>query len=532
MRQRTYVPSLAWLAVAVAIALASIAGSIAVHRAVVDNNEEQFAVGVEAAESELRDRIRSFSLITLLIPAVMSGEFSDISIDFIEEFMAGTGLFSGNAAPMLAASPLDGLDGVGFIGVEPDGSVDLAMVLDRAGLTAVPEPVPAVDRVIAQAVSDQRSAVSDPFQLDADGPHLLAHITPISDRLLNVAIVNLERVVAGSVTGTGSQLVHLAVVDAVTGVEVADTGSESGSPFESVLSLGAFGRRWEITATQGPGFSPQDPAIPALATLGLGLLVALLTYVVGVQTRRRWLTQVDQLKSANEANEDKDRFIAAVSHELRTPLTSIVGLAAEIADAPDRFALEEIGELTGIMARQSNEMAMLVEDLLVAARTQAGTVTVQPRPIDLSDQVTMIIEDLGVLSESVSVSGSGTAWADPLRVRQIVRNLITNAMRHGGPKIWVTLSETSDDAVVEVSDDGPPIPDDAQARMFEPYYRSADTQGQAPSVGLGLSVSRELAVLMDGRLDYTYAAGRSTFQLRLPLVLIDHGAGASGILEA
>lgn len=529
MRQRTYVPSLAWLAVAVAIALASIAGSFVVHSAVVATNEEQFAVGVEAAESELRDRIRSFQLVTVLIPAVMSGEFSNLSIDFIQDFMAGTGLFASNA-PMLAASPLDGLDGLGFVEIEPSGSVDIAMLLDRSGLSGAPGGVPAVDSAISRTAAEQRSSVSDPFQLDESGAHFFAHVTPISDKLFAMAVIDVERVVGGSVTATGSQLIHLVAVDVATGVEVANTGSTTGSRFETDLSLGAFGRRWEITATAGPDFSPQDPIVPALATLGLGLVVALLTYVVGVQTRRRWLEQVDQLKSANEANDDKDRFIAAVSHELRTPLTSIVGLAAEIADAPHRFEVDEIGELTGIMARQSNEMAMLVEDLLVAARTQAGTVTVQPRPIDLSGEVAMIVEDLAVPSTTVAIRGNATAWADPLRVRQIVRNLITNARRHGGPTIWVTLNETTDNAVVEVSDDGPPIPDDARARIFEPYYRSTDSKGQAPSVGLGLSVSRELAALMDGSLDYIHADGRSTFVLKLPLVLIDHDAASRGDL--
>lgn len=521
MRRHTLVPGLPWLAAAIVLALASIMGSLVVHRAVIDTNEEQFVLGVETAERELRDRIRSFRLITVLIPTVMAGEFSEVSIGFIEEFMAGTGLFAGNSAPLLVASQLDGLDGLGFVGINPDGSRDLSMLLDRAGLTTA-TTAPAVDAVVARTLSDLRPATSEPFQLVADGPHLFAHVTPISGRLLTIALINVEDVVQRSAMGTGTQLVHLAALDSASGVEVANTGSGGRSQFEEELALAALGRRWEITATTGPDFKPQDPMVPASATLGLGLLVALLIYVVGVQIRRRWLTQVDQLKSANEANEDKDRFIAAVSHELRTPLTSIVGLAAEIADAPDRFEVDEIGELTGIMARQSNEMAMLVEDLLVAARTQAGTVTVQPQPIDLFDQVRMIIEDLGGLSEKLCVRGSGTAWADPLRVRQIVRNLLSNAMRHGGPAVEVVLHETPSHAVVTVSDDGPPIPEEAQAKMFEPYYRSTDTRGQAPSVGLGLSVSRELASLMDGSLDYTFADDRSTFQLHLPLVLIDH----------
>ena len=93
---------------------------------------------------------------------------------------------------------------------------------------------------------------------------------------------------------------------------------------------------------------------------------------------------------------------------------------------------------------------------------------------------------------------------------------MTNALRHGGPRVEVRVTSDATTTVIEVSDNGEPVPAEARSRMFEPYYRSADLRGREPSVGLGLSVSHALARLMEGALSYAYESGRSVFRLELP----------------
>jgi signal transduction histidine kinase len=117
----------------------------------------------------------------------------------------------------------------------------------------------------------------------------------------------------------------------------------------------------------------------------------------------------------------------------------------------------------------------------------------------------------------VTVSGDNArAAADPARVRQILRNLIANAVRYGGDNIEVRIGSDGAGSWVEVSDDGPYLPEEEWESIFEPYYRYHDEPTQPGAVGLGLTVSRDLAQLMNGSLTYRHHQGRSIFTLRLP----------------
>jgi signal transduction histidine kinase len=213
----------------------------------------------------------------------------------------------------------------------------------------------------------------------------------------------------------------------------------------------------------------------------------------------------------------KDEFIASISHELRTPLTAVVGLAETLAAADHGEVPDETREFIKIIAEQAGEMAAIVQDLLVLARSDIGRVTIRPEPIDLLTETQVSMR--GVRWEhrkEPEVAGTATALADPLRVRQVIRNLLTNAVRYGGNEIKVCLTETGGWARVRVMDSGTGIPAEDRQRIFRPYERAHDRRGQPASVGLGLTVSRELAELMGGSLDYEIADGWSTFELRLP----------------
>jgi two-component system OmpR family sensor kinase len=185
---------------------------------------------------------------------------------------------------------------------------------------------------------------------------------------------------------------------------------------------------------------------------------------------------------------------------------------------PD-FQENEINEFVTLIAEQSNEVAEIVEDLLTAARTSAGTLVVAAETVDACREIDAVLAGLQPKGhDGIAVSGDApAAWADPGRFRQIVRNIITNATRHGGDLIRIELSRRAEQCVVAVLDNGSGIPDALQEQVFEPYARGHEPGTQPASVGLGLSVARDLARLMGGDVCHGREAGWTRFDLLLPI---------------
>jgi signal transduction histidine kinase len=226
------------------------------------------------------------------------------------------------------------------------------------------------------------------------------------------------------------------------------------------------------------------------------------------------LADITHMKSRHEAMSEvvraKDEFIANVSHELRTPLTAVIGLTSELAGGG--LPEPEMSEMLQLVASQAAEMSNIVDDLLVAARAEVGTVSLEMQPVDLLTELRATLEGLGMQAGLPSATPP-VVLADPRRVRQILRNLLTNAQRYGGPDRRVTSGAHGGSAWLAVCDNGPAIPDEQVVRMFEPYA----TSGGRESVGLGLAVARQLAELMGGKLAYERRAGESVFRLELPV---------------
>jgi PAS domain S-box-containing protein len=229
--------------------------------------------------------------------------------------------------------------------------------------------------------------------------------------------------------------------------------------------------------------------------------------------------QAEATQQLRDLVRTKDEFVASVSHELRTPLTAVVGLAHELGDHWRMFEEEELEDLIRVIADQATEVSAIVQDLLVAARADIGSITINPTIIDISKEVAaalMTVPEELMRRIDLDIS-TVIAWADPGRFRQIIRNLLTNALRYGGPEIGIDAHNDHGRAVVNVIDNGSGIESADRRRIFDPYFRAHDTPSQPASVGLGLAVSRQLAELMNGELTYDYSAGLSTFSLRLPV---------------
>jgi signal transduction histidine kinase len=220
---------------------------------------------------------------------------------------------------------------------------------------------------------------------------------------------------------------------------------------------------------------------------------------------------------------DRDDFLSGVSHQIRTPLAAVLGLSEELQFQWDDLSKGERLDLLSIVVQQGFELAGLVEDLLVAASAEMDQVKWRPeatllvaearRAIDLLDHARGRKVDIDLRGHEIA------AWADPGRVRQILRNLISNAIKHGGSRVLIEVGgeETENRAFVDVRDDGNGIPEEYTTAAFEPYWRSHRHATNVTSLGIGLSVARDLARTMGGDVTYSYDDGWATFRLCLPL---------------
>ena len=220
----------------------------------------------------------------------------------------------------------------------------------------------------------------------------------------------------------------------------------------------------------------------------------------------------------------KSDFVATASHELRSPLTSIKGFVELLAGSPELS--ERQREFIDIILRSTDRLVDLVNDLLDVARIEADRVELNPRPMDVGDEVREVAELMGPRiagkrqSLEVQVDPAlPAALADPGRVRQILANLLTNAHLYTPEGGAIGLSAQRHGAAVEivVTDTGPGMSAVEAERVFDRFYRGEDGGRREPGTGLGLSIVKSLVDLHQGEIDVTSEPGRgTTFRVRLP----------------
>lgn len=216
-----------------------------------------------------------------------------------------------------------------------------------------------------------------------------------------------------------------------------------------------------------------------------------------------------------EATKARDQFLATVSHELRNPITAVLGLSRELADRYQAFDEAERRELSEMIARQAEDASWLIEDLLVAYRDDVAAISVSPEAFDIVETTAQILEVAAVEVHLETVAETSMVRADPRRTRQIIRNLVNNAINHGGDEIAVHIEHDEGAVNVNVCDNGEPISEEDVKQIFQAFKRGSKSNHPS-SVGLGLPVARQLARLMGGDVTYRHQEGNSVFSLRLP----------------
>ena len=246
---------------------------------------------------------------------------------------------------------------------------------------------------------------------------------------------------------------------------------------------------------------------------------------LGVEAARHQL--VEQNARLVEADRLKDEFVALVSHDLRTPLTSIIGYVELALDEDGPPLDDERRGFLEIVARSSDRLLRLVDDLLLAARLQSGGLVLNVEEVDLVAMCRQALLEMHARAEQKGValvctaSGETVAvHADRRRLLQLLDNLVSNGIKFtaAGGDVEIRVAGSADGATIEVLDTGAGIEPGEEERVFERFYRSPGAiRTQVPGTGLGLFIARAVAEAHGGRITAARRAeGGSVFRLELP----------------
>lgn len=233
-------------------------------------------------------------------------------------------------------------------------------------------------------------------------------------------------------------------------------------------------------------------------------------------------------ESRRAAADDQARsdFLAAMSHELRTPLNAVLGFAELLRLGQDPMTRRQ-SQAVDQIARSGRQLLDLVESVLDFAGLAGGRLSLSIERVDPQLIVRQVCEGLSDRAAVAQVTvrtpppaaGLGVA-ADPARLRQVLHQLMANAIAYNQPggEVLVEIRQTPEDAIVAVHDTGVGIPPDRLAEVFQPFNRLGRERSAAPGAGIGLAVAHRLAEAMGGRLEAGSEPGvGSTFTLHLPL---------------
>jgi signal transduction histidine kinase len=362
---------------------------------------------------------------------------------------------------------------------------------------------------------------------------------------------------ADSGNAAGSDAVRLAIARRALATRVVVTGTEStpAGPMAEAAYPVRYGRRVAAVIIYS---APVTDVLRTVSTVrheivvagGLALLVAL---VVGYLVARALAQRVKRLElaakqvaagefttpipvdSADELGQlaaafndmqsqllqlerARKKFIATASHELRTPVFSLGGFVELLED--DELDPETRRRFLDQVREQVQRLGKLSVNLLDLSRLESGSLELRPEEVDLGELTRSVSGEFEpTLAQHDSrlelrLPARIEAQCDPVRVAQIVRILIDNALTHTPPGTQIVVTAGRDDRRVRlaVRDDGEGIDVHALPRIFEPFYTADDAQGS----GLGLAIASELADRMAGRLSVDSASGATTFTLEIP----------------
>lgn len=288
------------------------------------------------------------------------------------------------------------------------------------------------------------------------------------------------------------------------------------------LAAAAFGGHFLMTRPLRPLVVLTEQA-ERIGTHELGERLAVIP--TGDEMERLSLSLNRMISRLEEALNHDRRFSADVSHELRTPLTILRGELEQVVQTPHLPI--RVREAIGSSLEEIDRMAKIVENLLTIARLDAGTDEIVRQSVDVSLLAQWTVDQMHLLAEEKQITISNThtgpalIFADSARVKQVLVNLLDNAIKYtpDGGEIRVSVTTASRAAVLEVSDTGIGIPPESLPNVFERFYRSDKARSrESGGTGLGLSIVQAICNAHGGSVTIRSLEGSgTTVHVELPL---------------
>lgn len=357
-----------------------------------------------------------------------------------------------------------------------------------------PSPVSAVQKVLGPYLSNLPGLSSHrAYIVDLQG-HVLADSEPKAprDHALDRALPSAGRLANRSYAGGERQL---------------SVAPVAGSP-------------WNIVDTVKTSvlYSPVNGWQRALPWIFLLLLVPAGAFILLLALRARRAAA-----QAHQASEAKSAFLSSMSHELRTPMTTVIGFSEMLHDGKLGALTERQHEVIRHIVTSSRHLNQLVGEILDLSRVEEGRMTFHPTDVLPHELVSEVVDGMSGLAEDRAVTieadapNIGTFLLDPARFKQVVYNLLGNAIKfsEAGDRVIVRLALADHgELALTVTDHGPGIHADDLDRIFLPFEQGSHRNGGA---GLGLAVSRRIADAQGGAIDVDSTPGEgATFTFRLP----------------
>jgi signal transduction histidine kinase len=238
----------------------------------------------------------------------------------------------------------------------------------------------------------------------------------------------------------------------------------------------------------------------------------------------------DKSRQLEMASQHKSQFLASMSHELRTPLNAIIGLTDMLVSNAARFGTEKAAEPLNRVHRAGTHLLGLINQVLDLSKIEAGKLELNPQTVELPPLIDEVIGTARQLAEQnknrlvlESSENLGVLTIDPMRLRQILLNLLSNACKftkEGEVKLLARkLADGRDWIELAVSDTGIGMTAEQQAKLFEEFSQADATTAQRfGGTGLGLAITRKLARMMGGEVTVSSQPGKgSVFTVRLPV---------------
>jgi signal transduction histidine kinase len=254
------------------------------------------------------------------------------------------------------------------------------------------------------------------------------------------------------------------------------------------------------------------------------LSLLLSTFENAVEQNRLLVQRNQQLQ---ELNEKKNELLGMAAHDLRNPLNAILGYSNFFLDQFEDTLSEKQVRFISTIARSSNRMLDLVNDLLDVSALESGNVTLRLEVVDLKNVISQSLDVLNPLAKEKGIQiefesdDIPSMRADPGKIEQIFTNLVSNALKfsHSETTVRVNLENQDDGVLLKVADQGQGIPSGEQLKLFRPFSRtSVTTTGGETSTGLGLAIVKKMVEGHGGQIWVDSEAGKgSTFSVFLPL---------------